>query len=48
MDELRVVVANDRFIANDVVLPLKTWCLENFTPVHGVHVVSDFELEMRV
>lgn len=48
MDELRVVVSNDWFVANDVVLPLESWGFKYFAPVHGVHVVSDFELEMQV
>lgn len=44
MDELCVIVADQGFVADDVVFVVDGWRFEDFAPVHGVHVVAYFEL----
>lgn len=39
-----MVIADEGLVADDVVFVVEGGRFEDFTPVHGVHVVTDFEL----
>lgn len=47
VDEIRVVLAQQGLVADDVVLVLEGWRFEDFAPVHGVHVADGFQLEKK-